>query len=124
MSCGQRQRRALARVVAALPSVLVLDDPLSALDVDNEAFVEAALRRVLEHTTALIVAHRTLAVALADRVAVMQGGVATELGTHSAMLRRSEQHRSIPCHRRWGCGARRVVLVAWACLLHCSCGGS
>ena len=75
LSGGQRQRLALARVVAARPSVLVLDDPLSALDVDTEALVEAALRRVLEHTTALIVAHRPSTVAMADRVAVMQGGV-------------------------------------------------
>ena len=93
LSGGQRQRLALARVVAARPSVLVLDDPLSALDVDTEALVEAALRRVLEHTTALIVAHRPSTVAMADRVAVMQGGVVTELGTHSELLRTSEHYR-------------------------------
>ena len=93
LSGGQRQRLALARVVAARPSVLVLDDPLSALDVDTEALVEAALRRVLERTTALIVAHRPSTVAMADRVAVMQGGVVTELGTHSELLRTSEHYR-------------------------------
>ena len=74
LSGGQRQRLALARAVAANPSILVLDDPLSALDVDTEALVEAALRRVLASTTALIVAHRPSTVMLADRVALLEDG--------------------------------------------------
>src|SRR5690606_23745049 len=77
LSGGQRQRLALARAVAANPSVLVLDDPLSALDVDTEARVEAALRRVLATTTALIVAHRPSTVMLADRVALLERGRVT-----------------------------------------------
>lgn len=93
LSGGQRQRLALARVVAAAPTVIVLDDPLSALDVDTEALVEAALRRVLDGTTALIIAHRPSTVALADRVAVMRDGRVTDLGTHSELLRTSEHYR-------------------------------
>jgi ATP-binding cassette subfamily B protein len=58
LSGGQRQRLALARAVVGTPDFLVLDDPLSALDVHTEALVEQALRRVLADTTALIVAHR------------------------------------------------------------------
>jgi succinyl-CoA synthetase beta subunit len=69
LSGGQRQRLALARAVAAKPAILVLDDPLSALDVDTEAMVEDALRTVLKATTALIVAHRPSTVQLADKVA-------------------------------------------------------
>ncbi|WP_141880999.1 ABC transporter ATP-binding protein [Homoserinimonas aerilata] len=95
LSGGQRQRLALARAVAAKPAVLVLDDPLSALDVDTEARVEAALRRVLASTTALIVAHRPSTVALADRVALLEEGRVTAVGTHSELLATSEHYRFV-----------------------------
>ena len=95
LSGGQRQRLALARAVAAKPSVLVLDDPLSALDVDTEARVEAALRRVLATTTALIVAHRPSTVQLADRVALLQDGRVTAVGTHSQLLATNEHYRYV-----------------------------
>lgn len=95
LSGGQRQRLALARAVAAKPSVLVLDDPLSALDVDTEALVEAALRRILASTTALIVAHRPSTVMLADRVALLEAGRVTAVGKHSELLATSEHYRYV-----------------------------
>ena len=95
LSGGQRQRLALARAVAARPAVLVLDDPLSALDVDTEARVEAGLRRVLATTTALVVAHRPSTVMLADRVALLENGRITAVGTHSHLLATNEHYRFV-----------------------------
>ena len=95
LSGGQRQRLALARAVAAKPAVLVLDDPLSALDVDTEALVESALRTVLSKTTALIVAHRPSTVQLADRVALLQDGKIVAFGKHAELLISSPDYRFV-----------------------------
>ncbi|CAM5695187.1 MULTISPECIES: ABC transporter ATP-binding protein [Streptomyces] len=92
LSGGQRQRLALARAVVGRPEFLVLDDPLSALDVHTEAAVEAALRRVLADTTALIVAHRPSTVLLADRVALLSGGRIAAVGTHQELLRENAEY--------------------------------
>ncbi|WP_031087564.1 ABC transporter ATP-binding protein [Streptomyces sp. NRRL WC-3549] len=92
LSGGQRQRLALARAVVGGPRFLVLDDPLSALDVHTEALVEAALRRVLEGTTALVVAHRPSTVMLADRVALLSGGRITAVGTHQELLHHNTEY--------------------------------
>ncbi|MGW9453066.1 ABC transporter ATP-binding protein [Streptomyces sp. NPDC055632] len=92
LSGGQRQRLALARAVVGRPRFLVLDDPLSALDVHTEARVEAALREVLRGTTALVVAHRPSTVMLADRVALLSGGRIAAVGTHQELLRSSEEY--------------------------------
>ena len=95
VSGGQRQRLALARAVVARPRVLVLDDPLSALDVHTEALVEEALRRVLADTTAIVVAHRPSTVLLADRVALIAGGTIAAIGTHHEMLETVPAYRAI-----------------------------
>ncbi|MDT4891851.1 MAG: ATP-binding cassette, subfamily bacterial [Pseudonocardiales bacterium] len=95
LSGGQRQRLALARAVLGRPRVLVLDDPLSALDVHTEAQVESALRRVLASTTALVVAHRPSTVLLADRVALLHDGRITAVGTHSELLAEVPVYRDL-----------------------------
>jgi ATP-binding cassette subfamily B protein len=95
LSGGQRQRLALARAVLGRPRVLVLDDPLSALDVHTEALVEEALRRVLAGTTALVAAHRPSTVLLADRVALLSGGTITAIGTHSELLATVPRYREL-----------------------------
>ncbi len=88
LSGGQRQRLALARAIIGRPRVLVLDDPLSALDVHTESLVEEALRRVLVGVTALLVVHRPSTLALADRVAFLHEGTIAAVGTHSELMER------------------------------------
>jgi ATP-binding cassette subfamily B protein len=95
LSGGQRQRVALARAILARPPVLILDDPLSALDVHTEAKVTRALHTVLAGTTALLVAHRPSTVTLADRVALLEDGVITAQGTHAHLLRSQPRYREL-----------------------------
>ncbi|HVK25258.1 MAG TPA: ABC transporter ATP-binding protein [Actinokineospora sp.] len=95
LSGGQRQRLALARAVVGGPQVLVLDDPLSALDVHTEAEVERALRSVLSGVTALVVAHRPSTVQLADRVAMLDGGRIVAIGTHTELLATNPDYRAL-----------------------------
>jgi ATP-binding cassette subfamily B protein len=95
LSGGQRQRIALARAILGRPEVLLLDDPLSALDVHTEAKVTRALSEVLSLSTALIVAHRPSTVLLADRVALLDGGVIAAVGTHRELLDREPRYRHL-----------------------------
>jgi ATP-binding cassette, subfamily B, bacterial len=95
LSGGQRQRVALARAILARPEVLVLDDPLSALDVHTEERVTQALATVLAGTTALVVAHRPSTVALADRVALLDDGVIAAIGTHRELLASTPAYASL-----------------------------
>src|SRR5499427_8289728 len=95
LSGGQRQRLALARAVLGSPRVLVLDDPLSAVDVHTEREIEEALASVLDNVTALVVVHRPSTLALADRVALLEGGRIEAIGTHSELLHSSHRYRSL-----------------------------
>ncbi len=95
LSGGQRQRIALARAILARPQVLLLDDPLSAVDVQTEARATRALGRVLRQTTALVVAHRPSTVLLADTVALLDGGVIAATGTHDELMASRPAYRDL-----------------------------
>ncbi|MBB5966005.1 ABC transporter ATP-binding protein [Planomonospora venezuelensis] len=95
LSGGQRQRLALARAVLSRPKILVLDDTLSALDVETEALVEEALRRVLRDATGIVVAHRASTVLLADRVALLLDGTVAHVGRHHELMAAVPEYRAL-----------------------------
>jgi ATP-binding cassette, subfamily B, bacterial len=108
LSGGQRQRLALARAVLARPAVLLLDDPLSAVDVQTEARATRALRRVLTQTTALVVAHRPSTVLLGDAVALLDGGVIAAVGAHRELMAAEPGYRDLMSMSEGGEPARQA----------------
>jgi ATP-binding cassette, subfamily B, bacterial len=95
LSGGQRQRIAIARAILADPALLVLDDATSAVDATKEHEIRAALTEVMRGRTTLVIAHRPATIALADRVAVLEGGGIVEQGTHEELIAGSPRYRAL-----------------------------
>jgi ATP-binding cassette subfamily B protein len=95
LSGGQRQRIAIARAILADPQVLILDDATSAVDATKEHEIRAALSEVMAGRTTLVIAHRPATIALADRVAVVEGGRVAEQGTHAELVAGSPRYRAL-----------------------------
>ena len=95
LSGGQRQRIALARAIITDPRLLLLDDATSAVDARVEHEIHEALRGVMAGRTTLMIAHRQSTLALADRIAVLDGGRLADVGTHAELTARCELYRRL-----------------------------
>lgn len=96
LSGGQKQRIAIARAICINPSILILDDATSAVDMETEANIQAAFREVMKGRTTFIIAHRISSLMHADEIIVMNEGEIVEQGTHDELLQIEDgQYRRI-----------------------------
>src|SRR6202042_2129306 len=95
LSGGERQRLAIARAILKNAPILILDEATSALDLESEQYVQAALANLMEGRTVFVIAHRLSTVRKATRIAVIESGVITEIGTHDDLLRQSGTYRRL-----------------------------
>ncbi len=106
LSGGERQRVSVARAILKNAPVVLLDEATAALDPENERYVQQSLRRLAEHSTLLVIAHRLTTVVAADQVVVLDAGRVVETGTHTDLLdtggRYAEFWRSRSEARGWG----------------------
>ncbi|WP_437587663.1 ABC transporter ATP-binding protein [Sorangium sp. So ce1000] len=93
LSGGERQRLAIARTLLKDPSVVILDEPTSSLDIESETAVQRAIERLSRGRTTLLIAHRLSTTMRADRVVVIDGGRVVEQGPPAALLRRGGAYR-------------------------------
>ena len=88
LSGGERQRLAIARALLRNPPILLLDEATSSLDAESETLVQAALDRVMQGRTTIVIAHRLATVLKCDRILVMDQGRVVEEGTHESLVAR------------------------------------
>lgn len=95
LSGGQRQRLTIARALLRNPPILILDEATSALDSESEKIVQAALNRLLQNRTALVIAHRLSTVQHADEILVLDQGQIVERGGHDELIQQSGIYRNL-----------------------------
>ena len=107
LSQGQRQLLAFARVLAADPEILVLDEATASIDTETEQLIQSALDRLTAGRTSILIAHRLQTVQKADRVLVMDQGRVAELGTHAELLAKGGLYQRLHALQFQGVGAGR-----------------
>lgn len=95
LSGGQKQRLAIARTLIKDAPILIFDDSLSAVDVETDAAIRAALKNENEHKTVIIISHRIATVKDADIIIVLEKGKITEQGTHRELIQRDGLYKRI-----------------------------
>jgi ATP-binding cassette, subfamily B, bacterial MsbA len=95
LSGGERQRLAIARAILKNAPILILDEATSALDTESESFVQAALANLMQGRTVFVIAHRLSTVRRATRIAVIEAGRITQIGSHDSLMRQSGTYRRL-----------------------------
>ena len=108
LSGGQRQRVAIARTLLDDPAILILDDATSAIDVQVEEEIHAALRVLMEGRTTLVIAHRLSTINLAERVVLLEGGRIVADGTHAGLMATEPRYAEVLAHIEEDDASRRA----------------